>query len=57
MGKDLRTTSVQMKIHRLPKLDGAHWSMKSMQPFFPCLEKLFKTENVAGLHDYGVTLE
>jgi hypothetical protein len=57
MGKDLRTTSVQMKIHRVPKLDGAAWSLKSMQPFFPCLEKLFKTENVAGLHDYGVKLE
>lgn len=30
--------------------------MKTMQPFFPCLEKLFKTENLAGLHDYGVKL-
>ena len=57
MGKDLRTVPVQMKIHRVPKLDGTAWSMKSMQPFFPCLEKLFKTENVAGLHDYGVKLE
>ena len=57
MGKDLRTTSVNMKIHRVPKLDGTHWSMKTMQPFFPCLEKLFKTENVAGLQDYGVKLE
>jgi hypothetical protein len=57
MGKDLRTNAVQMKIHRLPKLDGAPWSMKNLQPFFPCLEKLFKTENVAGLHDYGVKLE
>ena len=57
MGKDLRTTSVNMKIHRVPRLDGTHWSMKTMQPFFPCLEKLFKTENVAGLHDYGVKLD
>ncbi len=57
MGKDLRTNSVQMKIHRLPKLDGTAWSMKSLQPFFPCLEKLFKTDNLAGLHDYGVKLE
>jgi len=57
MGKDLRTTPVSLKIHRMPKLDGTLWSMKTMQPFFPCLEKLFKTENLAGLHDYGVKLE
>jgi hypothetical protein len=30
--------------------------MKTLQPFFPSLEKLFKTENVTGLHDYGVKL-
>ena len=46
-----------MKIHRLPKLDGAPWTLKNLQPFFPCLEKLFKIENVAGLHDYGVKLD
>ena len=57
MGKDLRTTSVQMKIHRMPRLDGSPWSMKTMQPFFPCLEKLFKTENLANVNDYGVKLE
>lgn len=54
MGKDLRTTPVPLKIHRVSTLDGTHWNMKSMQPFFPSLEKLFKTENVVGLHDYGV---
>ena len=57
MGKDLKSTAVPLKIHRMAKLDGTHWSMKTVQPFFPCLEKLFKTENLAGLHDYGVKLE
>ena len=57
MGKDLRTTSVQMKIHRMPRLDGSAWSMKTMQSFFPCLEKLFKTDNLANVSDYGVKLE
>jgi hypothetical protein len=40
----------------MPKVDGTHWSIQTMQPFFPSLEKLFKTENVVGLHDYGVKL-
>jgi hypothetical protein len=56
MGKELRTTPVSLKLHRMSKLDGSHWSMKNLQPFFPCLEKLFKTETLAGLHDYGVKL-
>ena len=56
MGKELRTTPVSLKLHRISKLDGTHWSMKSLQPFFPCLEKLFKTETLPGLHEYGVKL-
>ena len=56
MGKELRTTPVSLKLHRRSNLDGTHWSMKSLQPFFPCLEKLFKTETLAGLHEYGVKL-
>jgi hypothetical protein len=30
--------------------------MKTMQPFFPSLEKLFKTENLSNLREYGVKL-
>jgi hypothetical protein len=30
--------------------------MNTLQPFFPCLEKLFKTETIAGIHEYGVKL-
>ena len=56
MGKDLRTTAVQLKLHRYPRLDGTMWDMKNMQPFFPPLEKLFKTEVVSNFQDYGVRL-
>jgi hypothetical protein len=40
----------------MAKLDGSAWSMKMMQPFFPSLEKLFKTDNLAHLNEYGVKL-
>jgi len=56
MGKDLKTTPLTLKLQRMPKLDGTHWSMNSLQPFFPCLEKLFKTDTIAGIHEYGVKL-
>jgi len=56
MGKDLRSTPVSMKMHRMPKVDGSLWSLKNMQPFFPSLEKLFKTESLANLHEYGIKL-
>ncbi len=56
MGKDLRTTSTEMKLHKLPKIDGTHWNMKNLQPFFPPLERLFKTETISNLSDYGIRL-
>ena len=40
----------------MSKVDGSPWGLKNMQPFFPSLEKLFKTENLANLHEYGVKL-
>lgn len=56
MGKDLRSTPVPLKIHRMPKMDGSPWDIKNMQPFFPSLEKLFKTDNLANMREYGVKL-
>ncbi len=56
MGKDLRTTSTSLKLHRYPQLDGTHWGLRNPQPFFPPLEKLFKTETVSNLPEYGVRL-
>lgn len=56
MGKDLRTTSVQLKLHRCPKLNADAWGFVMIQPFFPSLEKLFKTEGIPNLREYGVRL-
>ncbi len=56
MGKDLRTTAVHMRLHRYPKLDASAWGLQNIQPFFPPLEKLFKTDTVPSLSDYGVKL-
>jgi hypothetical protein len=56
MGKDLRTTSTYLKLHRYPRVNMSLWGLQHPQPFFPPLEKLFKTETVASLKDYGVGL-
>ena len=56
MGKDLRTTSTSLKLHRYPRLDATYWGLRNPQPFFPSLEKLFKTDTLTNLQDYGVQL-
>lgn len=56
MGKDLRTTPVELKLHRYGKLDASAWGLRNAQPFFPPLEKLFKTETVSSFSEYGVRL-
>ena len=56
MVKDLRTQAVDMRLHRLPKLQAAQWNLTHAQPFFPSLEQLFKTENLAAMADYGIKL-
>lgn len=57
MGKDLRTSAIQLRMHKYPPLVNASlWGLTNPQPFFPPLEKLFKTETVSGLPDYGIKL-
>ena len=56
MVKELRTQSVDMKLHRSPKVDGTQWNLTHVQPFFPPLETLFKTERLSNLSEYGVKL-
>jgi len=45
-----------MKLHRTPVLDGTIWNLKNLQPFLPPYEKLFKTDTVSSLREYGVRL-
>jgi hypothetical protein len=56
MGKDLRTTPIALKLHKYPPLNGSAWGLTNPQPFFPPLERLFKTETVPSLPEYGVRL-
>jgi hypothetical protein len=56
MGKDLRTNASLLRLHKYTTLDGTAWGFKTMQPFFPPLELLFKTSNVSGLCHYGIRL-
>ncbi len=56
MGKDLRTSAIQLKLHRYPKIDGTAWGFQTLQPYFPVLERLFKTETLNSLHEYGIRL-
>lgn len=56
MVKDLRTSAIQLKMHKYPTLDASLWGLKNPQPFFPPLETLFKTETVSSLKDYGIRL-
>ena len=56
MVKDLRTQNVDMKLHRLPKLQAGEWNLSRTQPFFPSLEQLFKTEKLTAMPEYGIKL-
>jgi hypothetical protein len=56
MGKDLRATPTYLKLHRYGRVDMSKWGLQHPQPFFPPLEKLFKTETVSSLKEYGIRL-
>lgn len=64
MGKrtksELRTNPIPMSVHKYGNLSflqtGAkqYWGISHIQPFFPSLEKLFKTDNLEGSAEYGI---
>lgn len=56
MVKELRTQTVDLRLHRVPKLRAEAWNLEHPQPFFPSLEQLFKTEKLASMSEYGVKL-
>ena len=57
---DLRTNSVPLNIHRynnLPNLKAgaaSYWNVEHVQPFFPPIECLFKSEKLDFVNEYGI---
>lgn len=64
MGKrtksELRTVPIQLSVHKYNNIrvlqGGAkqYWGISNIQPFFPSLEKMFKTDNLESSADYGI---
>lgn len=62
VGSDLRTNSIGMAVAKydmasLRSASSTHWGIENIQPFFPPIEKLFKTELLENVRDYGIRFE
>jgi hypothetical protein len=57
---DLKTSPIQLSLHRykdLPILQASarsKWNIEHLQPFFPPIECLFKSEQLEFVHEYGI---
>ena len=57
---DLRTSNVPIEVHKLTNIQGlqeqaqVHWGLRRIQPFFPCIQKLFKMETVRTPYPFGI---
>ena len=56
---ELKSSHISMMIHKyelniLKSHAKQNWNIQNIQPFFPPIEKLFKTENVEHIHNYGI---
>jgi len=60
---DLRTSPLALQLHRysnLPLLragSNKFWNVEHLQPFFPPIECLFKSEKLETAHEYGIKLK
>jgi len=59
---DLRTNSIQLSLHKYSQLPllrtGAnYWNVEHLQPFFPPIECLFKSEKLENPNEYGIKLK
>lgn len=59
---ELRSSSLPLSIHRYtyPNLKSSirqHWGFENIQPYFPPIEKLFKTSELERVTDYGISLD
>lgn len=62
VSSDLRTNSIGMAVQKydmasLRSASSTHWGIANIQPFFPPIEKLFKTELLENVRDYGIRFE
>lgn len=57
---DLRTNSIPMTLHKYSQLSQLqqqareNWGILHLQPFFPAIETLFKTNDLNFVHEYGI---
>ena len=57
---DLRTSNVPIEVQKQTNLQGlqeqayAQWGFRRIQPFFPCIQKLFKMETVRTPYSFGL---
>ena len=59
---ELKASSLPLSLHKwsLTNIRASavtHWKIESIQPFFPSLEVLFKTNDVEIVGDYGIRLD
>lgn len=59
---ELRTTPITLSVHKYdsPVLKGSikqYWGIQNSQPFFPPIEKLFKTDSLECASDYGIKFD
>lgn len=56
---ELKSSAIPMMIHKydMSGIRGTSkqfWEIQNIQPFFPAIEKLFKTESLESVHSYGI---
>lgn len=59
---ELKSSSTPMTIHKydmntLKTQGNMYWNIQNLQPFFPSIEKLFKTENLENTASYGIRFQ
>lgn len=60
---ELKSVAIPAHVHRYKEIAkirdtaSTHWNVDHLQPFFPSLELLFKTENLDNVKDHGLKLD
>ena len=58
--KENKHLSIPMAVHKYPNLKelrsqvSQHWKIDNIQPFFPPIEKMFKTDIINNSWEYGI---